>query len=141
MALTVEQITNLYLYGKDSRPDDLCDEALVRASGVTSSVEVNLFDFMTNGPGRFASPAFFEIVQLFFSYAASVVPPGVYNEQDLIKKMRDGGISVPINALISQPQTLYADGIDDYGERVYIWNSLAYEILDNEGGLQMGRCL
>lgn len=23
MALTVEQITNLYLYGKDGRPDDL----------------------------------------------------------------------------------------------------------------------
>lgn len=131
MALTVEQVTNLYLYGRMDRPTDLTDESLVRASNETSAVEVDLIDFMTNGPGRFANPVFFEIVQLFFSYAASVVPPGTYNEQQLIEKMRDGNITVPINALISQPQSLYADGTDDYGARAYIWNTLAYEILDN----------
>lgn len=131
MALTTEQVTNLYLYGRPDRPTDLTDESLVRDPAVTTTYQVDLADFMTNGPGRFANPVFFEIVQLFFSYAASVVPPGVYNEQQLIAMLRAGNVNVPIDALISQPQSLYADGVDDYGSRAYIWNTLSYEILDN----------
>lgn len=131
MALTIEQVTNLYLYGQADTPADLTDENLVRNPGTGVSYQVDTLDYMLNGPGRFASPAFFDIVQLFFSYAASVVPPGVYNEHTLAAALKSGGVNTPIRFDLVQNQTYFSDSTDDYKDRVYIWNTTGYEIKDN----------
>ena len=106
MALTIEQVTNLYLYGQADTPADLTDENLVRNPGTGVSYQVDTLDYMLNGPGRFASPAFFDIVQLFFSYAASVVPPGVYNEHTLAAALKSGGVNTPIRFDLVQNRVL-----------------------------------
>lgn len=58
--LTAEEVTNLFLYGKKSTPSDLTADSIVDHSAGTATVDLN--DYMTNGPGRFASPALFDIV-------------------------------------------------------------------------------
>ena len=131
MGLTVEQVTNLYLYGQVETPSDLTAESLVRNPGTGVSYQVDTLDYMQNGPGRFASPAFFDIVQLFFSYATSLVPPGTYNEHTLAAALKAAGVNTPIRFDLEQSQTYFSDSTDDYKDRVYIWNTTSYEIKDN----------
>lgn len=75
--LTPEEITNLYLYGTKSRPVDLLDERLIRASAeeiqaakAEASTEVDINDYMAE-VGRFTSPADFEIINKFFCLGRS----------------------------------------------------------------------
>ncbi|MCG8157337.1 hypothetical protein JMY81_21350 [Brenneria goodwinii] len=126
--LTPEEITNLYLYGTKSRPVDLLDERLIRASAeeiqaakAEASTEVDINDYMAE-VGRFTSPADFEIINKFF--ASDDLPVGSYNEQD----MRD--LLDVDEKWIVQKQWAFSDDTDDYAARVYIWNSTAFEIDD-----------
>ncbi len=67
VGLTAAQVTNLYLYGQITKPSDLTSTAFIRsADTIKKNVIVDAQDYMTNGPGRFASPAFFDIIQRFF---------------------------------------------------------------------------
>lgn len=120
---TAEEMTNLYLYGVTTTPSNLADDSIIRPTG-TTHVSVDINDYM-NGPGRFASPAFFEIIKLFFSPMASGLAPGVYTEQTLRPLLGTN------EAYIRQQQWAYKDGINDYAERVFIWNSVAFEIEDS----------
>ena len=82
-SLTAAKITNLYLYGTKNPPASPTD--VVRRSsdeGVFTQYSVGINDYMNNGPGRFISPAMFEIVQSFFAYE-STIAPDEYNEQEL----------------------------------------------------------
>lgn len=127
--LTPEEITNLYLYGTKSRPGDLLDERLIRASAeeiqaakAEASTEVDINDYMAE-VGRFTSPADFEIINKFF--ASDDLPVGSYNEQD----MRD--LLDVDEKWIVQKQWAFSDDTEDYAARVYIWNSTAFEIDDH----------
>ncbi|BBM04131.1 calcium-binding protein [Microbulbifer sp. GL-2] len=126
--LSSEEVTNLYLYGTTNTPSDLANDSYTRTSGAgPTQHSVNINDYMDSGPGRFASPAFFEIVKLFFSPTTSGLPPGRYKEND--KTFRDMiGTS---EAIIKQQQWAYDDGAGDYEDRVYVWNTVAFEIDDN----------
>jgi len=57
--LTSEEITNLYLYGDKNIPDNLESESIIRPSNAIKEISVDVNEYMTTGPGRFASPAFF----------------------------------------------------------------------------------
>jgi hypothetical protein len=64
---TVQQVTNMFLYGTMTTPADLTNPALLRPVGIKGpSITVNLLEYMTDGPGRFASPALFDLVKEFF---------------------------------------------------------------------------
>ncbi|MCU7935153.1 MAG: hypothetical protein KZQ99_09760 [Candidatus Thiodiazotropha sp. (ex Dulcina madagascariensis)] len=122
--LTAEEITNLYLYGTTTTPCDLASDNYIRpVQNAETLTSVNVNEYMDTGPGRFASPALFEIIQLFFtSTAAANLAPGTYSEEELRPLLGTN------QAIIEQQQWLYLDEHDDYTERVYIWNSVAYEI-------------
>ncbi|NTJ36357.1 hypothetical protein G6K86_32685 [Agrobacterium rhizogenes] len=122
--LTSKQVTALFLYGTSTKPDDLIDPNLIRDSNVTTPFIVNKDDYMVNGPGRFANPALFEVVQLFFAAPGITLAPGTYTESAV------RGLLGTNEAIIRQQQWAYSDGIDDFAERVYVWNSVAFEIDD-----------
>lgn len=123
--LSAEEMTNLYLYGTKIRPSDLLDTNIIRPSTETTTTSVDINEYMKNGAGRFASPAFFELVKLFFSPTSSALKPGSYSKSDL------GGIFGLDYYGLNLQQWAYADGTDDYAERVYIWNSGEFKISDN----------
>lgn len=78
--ITPEFITNMYLYGQATRPANLADDAVIRAAGQAPLiVEVDTDDYMQNGPGRFASPALFEVIRVFFEESPNL-PVGVYTD-------------------------------------------------------------
>lgn len=125
--LTADIITNLYLYGTTTRPPNtesgMYDESLIRPEGAVTNVSVDINNYMDGGPGRFANPAFFEIIKQFFTGLVSI-PDGEYDKN----QMRDL-LGLPIQ-FIDQKQWAYTDGKDDYAERVYIWNSVAFRLDD-----------
>lgn len=125
--LNADIITNLYLYGQTTRPPNtqsgMLSEALIRPEGVVTNVGVDINAYMNGGPGRFANPAFFEVVKQFFSPITSI-PPGSYSKDD----MRDFFGLPP--QFIEQQQWAYSDGTNDLAERVYIWNSVAFRLDD-----------
>ncbi|WP_148261958.1 hypothetical protein [Methylomonas methanica] len=66
--LTAEEITNLYLYGTSTTPGNIADESLIRPNNTPPleiSVDGNLF--MQTGPGGFALPVLWDVVNEFFN--------------------------------------------------------------------------
>jgi len=124
--LTSKDVTNLYLYGSTVTPTNLADEDLIRPNIATpaTSATVDVNDYMNNGPGRFASSNFFQIVNAFFSPFSPSIAPGNYTEEEMRNLL---GVN---EAFITMQQWAYGDGTDDYAERVYIWNTVAFEIDD-----------
>ena len=72
--LTNELITNLFLYGQTTTPNDLVSESVIRPLDTTDTYENNLHiqlemaSYMTTGPGRFALGALSPLVQAFMTY-------------------------------------------------------------------------
>jgi len=120
---TAEEITNLYLYGSKVKPANILDDSLIQTA-IKPSINVDINEYMEDGPGRFASPIFFEVVKLFFSDTTLNIAPGTYTELQMRQILGTN------QAIISQQQWAYDDGQADYVQRVYIWNSVAFEIDD-----------
>jgi DNA-binding beta-propeller fold protein YncE len=122
--LTAEEITNLYLYGTPTTPTNLADESLIRPNN-TAPLEISVDGnvFMQTGPGRFALPVLWDVVNEFFNLNSGL-QPGTYTEQQLRTLL---GISTE-DGLQTVQQYNYDDGLDNYAERSYIWNSGSYEI-------------
>lgn len=79
------------------------------------------------------SPQNFRIITAFFNSASDAIPPGTYTEQEMRTFMQGDPEMfgfLPINALEILPQVLYRDEVDDYAERVLIWNTTGFEIDD-----------
>lgn len=126
--LTAAEVTNLYLYGTKTLPPNLENENIIRPSGIKQSVPVDINEYM-NGPGRFASPAYFDVIKLFFSPTSSGLAAGTYTKQYLFSLF---GLNTDINdRIVSIQQSLYDDGQDNYLERAYIWESTAFQIDDH----------
>lgn len=120
-----ETITNLFLFGQQSRPSNLVDDSLIRPKEISPSfIDINVNEYMNSGPGRFANPAFFDVIKLFFA-GSETLPPGTYTEQQIRDILGTG------QALITQHQWAYSDGTDDYANRTYVWNSVSFEIDDS----------
>ena len=136
--LNKENITNLYLYGELEKPTNLVDDNLIRRPdefdeegrliNPQATVNVDAVQLMETGPGRFAVPAQFELVQRFFdpsfdptpgeylSVSKSVLNQLYFNLPSISWQMR---------------QVNYDDGQDNLTERAYIWNNMAFQIADD----------
>ena len=156
--LTKENITNLYLYGTLSTPNNLVDSGLIRpaANNIRESndpsIEVEVPEFMVTGGGRFAIPSQFDLIRKFFNLNIVTQPmlppinvpiPIPPNPID-----PDTGELIPydkfqINDLINDGQFFgwdmqqfnYDDsslegGIDDFLDRVWVYNSMVFKISD-----------
>lgn len=126
--LTAEEVTNLYLYGTKTVPANLASDSLIRPAGLTTTARVDVNEYMNAamGPGRFASPAFFEVIKQFFSPTSSGLAAGTYLKWDLFVAFGlDGDIA---NRTVSIQQSQYNDNCDDYLSRAYIWETTAFQI-------------
>lgn len=152
--LTKENITNLYLYGQLSTPDNLVDSNLIRPADNNTreandpSVRVEVPEFMATGAGRFAIPSQFELIDRFFELPffnpvtnAPLIPPNPIDP--------DTGELIPydksqINDFIlgkeffgwSMQQYSYDDsnlqgGTNDFLDRVWAYNSMVFKISDD----------
>ncbi len=123
--ITAKDVTNLYLYGSTSTPANLVDNNLIRPDTVTSSVDVQ--DFMATGAGRFAIGSQFNIIKKFFDpgFFTPLLPAGIYTKQQL------GNIFDESFYGWNMQQYDFQDNTDDYAERVYIYNSQAFQISDD----------
>lgn len=124
--LTAEEVTNLFLYGTKTLPTNLEDGNLIRPPvlPIPTAEKVDINEYM-NGPGRFASPAFFEVIKLFFSPTSSGLASGIYSKEDLYAIF---GLNTIDDRIVAIQQSLYDDGQDNYLERAYIWESTAFQI-------------
>nr|WP_321483046.1 hypothetical protein [uncultured Cohaesibacter sp.] len=127
---TASEITRLYLYGQTQIPSNLADEALIRSPDAKTTISVSASEYMSQGAGRFATAALFDIVQLFFSDTTNLTP-GIYSELGTNGTLNLRDALGTNQAIVSMQQWAYSDDTDDYAERVYIWNSVAFEIDDN----------
>lgn len=130
--LTAAEITNLYLYGNKTKPENIESESLIRSDPLTvpTSTKVNINEYMTTGPGRFASPAKFELIKQFFTSQAVHLDANTpekpyYTKTELFAAF---GINT---GWVGLQQSLYDDGADNYLERAYIWESTAFQIDEN----------
>lgn len=64
--LTVDSITNYFLYDQATAPADLNSDSFIRDFSDRGTVTADLVEFMSTGAGRFALGAKFEIIQRFF---------------------------------------------------------------------------
>jgi Ca2+-binding RTX toxin-like protein len=152
-----DNIITRYLYGNGGKPRDLASEAiLTRSPGASTSIDVN--DYM-DGPGRFASPVFFEIVNKFFSMPTSqllelidkFVPNGsipgsdgnplpnqniIYDEWGNIYLTKNAVIVLfqVESAALNFHQAFFHDSREtplEYFQRSFIWGSSAFKISDS----------
>ncbi|WP_122665910.1 calcium-binding protein [Pseudomonas viridiflava] len=122
--LTIDVMTNLYLYGLPGKPEDLVSETLIRdAANIT--VEVDVDSYMASGPGRFALGSNSTLVERFFedSTDLSWMEPGV----QYTKQMVAAHLGVDSYG-ISTYQLSLSDGADDYVQRTYVWNSGSFQL-------------
>lgn len=138
-------VISQFLYGAQ-RPSDLTEESLIRPDNLVTQVSVNLTDyFSSTGPGRFARPAFFEIIQKFFGASGSaisaIVQRGITSGNvAAVGTSSTGGTLYKIERefIISElgissgrlafNQSQFDDGNDDYARRVFIWSSNQFQI-------------
>jgi Ca2+-binding RTX toxin-like protein len=127
--LSVADITNLYLYGSITRPLSLATDAILRPHDLDVRIQVDVNYYMTQGAGRFALGAQFEIVQKFF--ASTSLAPNTASDPYYTKEELDTLLGLGGSYGLSIQQYNYSDGTDDYRERVYIYNSTAFQLSDD----------
>lgn len=123
-----KEITNLFLYGQSLRPANLIDPTLIREStDVPPPVQIDINAYMS-GPGRFATPNKFSVIQKFFNPltdpASFQLAPGTYTKTQIFAAF---GVTV---GWIGIDQSQYDDGKDNFLERAYIWNKTAFMLRD-----------
>ncbi|MDN2701266.1 hypothetical protein O0881_04550 [Janthinobacterium sp. SUN100] len=124
--ITAQEVTNYYLYGSSNKPATIDTALMIRPVDETSTVSINTVEYMSTGPGRFANPVLFEVIDKFFNPtgtdASSMLQAGSYQKADLFS-----AFGIVSGGLVLQ-QWLYDDGLDDMVERAYIWNTTQFQI-------------
>lgn len=125
---TSKEVTDLYLYGSPAIPD-LTTEDRIRENPLTTpvSIDVDVKEFMTTGGGRFATGNQFQLVSTFFAGSGLDHMQAGESLTKAEYAARIGLTSYGLNVY----QRNVDDGAGDYAERVYIWNSLQYQISDS----------
>jgi Ca2+-binding RTX toxin-like protein len=123
---TAEEMVNLFLFGTTTRPTDLTSAERVRPTGQGVRLEVDINDYMDNGPGRFANAARFPLIQQFFQTYG--LTEGTYTKDQLEAELVRNGVPPLTEFWIRLQQWAYKDSTDDYAERVWIWNTTAFQI-------------
>jgi hypothetical protein len=129
--LTPSQITQLYLYNSLGVPDatQRLDSGLIRPVSqderLLSAAQVYAQSYMTTGGGRFARGPLFDLVQRFFDASSELLPPGIYT-RSMLQEMFSLGSTLSI----AIKQMEFADSVDDWAERTYIYNSGNFSVAD-----------
>lgn len=135
--LNKENITNLYLYGELDKPENLVDDNLIRepndennltAQTAQTTVNVDAVKLMGTGPGRFAVPAQFELVQRFFNPSFNPTPGEYFSVSKSVLNDLYFGLDI---ITWGMRQVNYDDGQDNLAERAYIWNNMAFQIAND----------
>ena len=135
--LNKNNITNLYLYGQLSTPNNLVDSNIIRPKDNNiavrepsdTSIEVEVPEFMATGGGRFALPSQFELIQKFFDPNTSI-SAGTYNKLTLNNLINDGNFFAWSMQQYSYDDSNLPGGVDDFLDRVWVYNSMAFQIAD-----------
>jgi len=140
------KVTMWYLYGHDidTTHFNWVDESLIREPSIPGfhpTLQQDLASYMTDGPGRFALGSQFAFVDAFFRrdpdqpgnpYWANI-PPGVYTASEIQAIVGQAGQfrNIGFSNWQYDDGKLDANGNSDYGQRTYIWGTVAFEIDDS----------
>lgn len=83
---TAEEVTNLYLYGSKTRPNDLTNPSLLEKRRPTT-IEVSRNEYMTQGAGRFFTAKDFAFIEEFFNSSPLYITPGTYSKTEILRKL------------------------------------------------------
>lgn len=123
-AISVENATLAFLYGTFQPPTDF-EERLREKSEGGQQITVDLNSFMTDGPGRYVSPANFAAVQKFFDSSISI-PDGIYGSvADLYQAM---GLPAPSSLTLQMQQYGLDIFSSDFAQRAYVWGTTGFTI-------------
>ena len=134
--LQVKEVTNLYLYGQLTTPINLADDQWIRPEPANwLAYDVNLADFMNIGAGRFAVGGQFDFIGEFLegtsllssAIAANTTEKLFYTKEEIFGFL---GIANSNNAWEMQ-QYDFQDATTDYAQRVYLYNSMTFQISDD----------
>jgi hypothetical protein len=136
--LTSEAMTNLFLYGDITTPENLVTDALLRPLDRELVIDIDAVSYMLSGPGRFIDPRNFAPISKFFSDAGRAdlnawfannpsVSSKTFSLQELQSEL---GWSIKDFAGIQQ-----ADYVTDFADevyRTYVWGSSAFELQNTQ---------
>lgn len=123
---TANEIMSLYLYGEEELPVNLVSDSIIRSdTGIEK--HINLQEYMSDGAGRFAVGAQFELVKLFFATDLSERP---YKQEGYSKSELAEILGLGYYGLLLDQED-WQDGTDDYTERTFIFGSTEFEIGDD----------
>jgi Ca2+-binding RTX toxin-like protein len=122
-------ITNQFLYGQDTTPSNLVNDALIRPDNARGQITIDAASMMNGGPGRYAFGAKSTLVATFMN-GASVKgwqegTKKIYNKEELAKEFGINSYGINIQQIGTDPFT------DDYVERVYIYNNQRFLLADD----------
>ncbi len=139
--LGVDQITSFYLYESLMPPEDMASQTTIRGKDYTSSIYVDVEGFIVNGPGRFALGSLSSLVREFYSSDLNddLFEVGrEYTKDELVALIVASGHASNIQNSagklyygINIVQVDLADGVDDFMQRAYVWNSGSFKISDD----------
>ncbi|MDE8035575.1 calcium-binding protein, partial [Actinobacillus equuli subsp. equuli] len=148
--LTIQDVTNLYLYKQKSVSKNRLDDSLI--TRVSAKEEIDKKEFMRE-IGRFVTANDFEIVRYFFMAKDSLInlssqarilanlKPGKYSKVQILEMLgyTQNGANIKFAGEI-QALGFYDDNKGDLLERAYLWNTTGFKIRDNVEG-QAGKDL
>lgn len=128
---TAEEVTVYYLYGASDAPNNLIDPGVVNTD-VRQSVQVDLLEYMQDGPGRFVTAKSFDFISDFFhpggatvsSALSALLPAGVYSKSQLFEAL---GLEDSIN-YVTFNNVFHGVDDPDYAERTYIWGTVGFAV-------------
>jgi hypothetical protein len=117
--LTPDVMTNLFLYGQLTTPPEIFDR-ITHDVGTASdtTVQLDMFSFMSTGPGRYALPSLAPFVQAFFTGSAPALQ-GSFTAAQLIAL----GKATASDFTFSIQQYQIDPSSSDYPLRTYIYNT------------------
>jgi len=128
--LSIEGITNLYLYGQPATPTDLTSATLIRPQQDTAMTTVHLdaVSFMATGPGRYANAAMSDLINAFMN--GEIMPTTgqvqTLSTMDLIAQ--SNSLLASYKQFFPFQQYNYDSSSADYLSRAYIYNSTSFGI-------------
>jgi hypothetical protein len=121
--ISPQEAVSRYLYGTPNPPSNKLNPSIIDGPTLPNVTTVDVNQFMDDGPGRFLTAKDFDYVRDFFNppMLSGDLAPGVYNNVE-VREFFGGTGS------IRRYQTALEDGIPDQTERVFVWQTLAFEI-------------
>ncbi len=122
-----DEVLKKFLYGQATVPSNLLSDEIIRPDGARPDpVFVDKNDYML-GPGRFALPSLFKVVQAFFG-ANNDDLPGLGAREFTFSQLAEYLSLDEGDLRISFNQAYFDDGKDDYASRVFFWSSSSFRI-------------